>query len=47
MQYQYYIRSLGQYRAVQPQRYHHHEEDNCKEGGAHHVCNGLWVGYEE
>lgn len=46
-QQQHYMYSLGSYRAVQPQRDHHHKEDNRKEGGAHHVSNSLWVGYEE
>lgn len=34
----------GTYRAVQPQSYHHEEEYDGKEGGAHHVGDGLGIG---
>lgn len=35
------------YRGVQSQRDHHHKKDDCEEGGAHHVRDGLWVRDEE
>lgn len=38
---------LVTHRAVQPQREQHQEEDDGKEGGSWHVCNGLCVGDEE
>lgn len=38
---------LTTHRAVQPQRQQHQEEDDGKEGGSWHVCNGLCIGDEE
>lgn len=38
---------LTTHRAVQPQREQHQEEDDGKEGGSWHVCNGLCIGDEE
>lgn len=38
---------LATHRAVQPQREQHQEEDDGKEGGSWHVCNGLCIGDEE